>query len=206
MGNDIVFECAFYGRNAGRMGCLYYRPADVPAEDMELLFASIYLCSLLSDRRISFQTAVEIQELCRNTEAVEQALEEGCAQIETLQIPIVDYHSGWDCGLSASMMCRERPVFRFGHIGYGLMFKNKKKIAFCCKASVYGICDTLLKVRKQDPLLKRRLMTLVEYVGKLKLGDELYKGNYVACAHALYHKVLETEVAGERAGYGSQSG
>lgn len=205
MPQDIVFECAFYGRNVRQMGCIYYRPTGTNVEDMELYFAAMYLCRMLSGRQISYQAAIEIQQLCCNGVERIAVLEKGYAENGNAQIAIVDYHAGWSCGLSASMMLRaEKAVFRFGYIGYGWFFKNRKKIAFCCRLSVHGLVDTLLKVRKQDEQLKRRLNILLKKIGTLRLGTDLYLGNYQQCAWNIYQEVLREErTEYEAAGYGA---
>ena len=175
------------------MGCLYFRPAGCEAEDMELYFAAYYLCRLLAGREITLQTACEIQKACGEIGKIREAAETGKVRIENVDVAIVPYHANWTCGLSASMLLGRNEKFRLGQIGFGWVFKNKKKLALCSRLSVYALYDTLMKVRKQDEILKNRLDGLYERIAVLKLGKDLYLGNVASCAQKLYNGIIATE-------------
>lgn len=190
MRKDIIFECAFYGRTVRKMGCMYYRPANMEIEDPELFFAAFYLCQMLVSRYVSLLAAGKMQAICKNSAAIFESLEKEKIEVDAFSVNIVNYHANWTCGLSASMIPNEQKTFRFGHIGFGWIIKNKKKIELCCQLSIYGLVDTLLKVRKQDEKLKQRLIALLQSLGEARFGEELYQGNYKEYAMQLYEKIM----------------
>ena len=164
------------------MGCMYFCPKETDVDDPEILFAALYLGRLLTMKKISYQTALEIQEILKQGEKLENLMAEAEEKRMLPAIAITDYNGYFRSAFSASMIVRKDAPFRLGYIGFGMVFTNKRKLYFCAKESVYGLFYTLYRLHKQDRNFLNRLWRLASAMGNLQFGPEFHHKNYAETA------------------------
>lgn len=189
---DIIFECGFYGRKPSAMGCMYFCPKQSEVENPELLFVAYYILKLLTHKKISFSMASLMKEqLSQQRELLESKLSEAREGKESLGIKVVDYKSSWNNVFSASMYLKNHLPFRLGYIGFGLIFKNKKKICFCAEKSMFGLLYTMYVLHGDDKTFMDKLWKLVKEISGLSFGKDLDNRNYTMVAQGLVAKISE---------------
>lgn len=187
---DIIYECGFYGRKPNAMGIMYFCPRESEVENPELLFVAYYLLRLLTYKKISYSMASSMKEqLSQETKLLEGKLSDAREGKDSLGIKVIDYKSSWNNVFSASMFLKNNVAFRLGYIGFGLIFKNKKKICFCAEKSMYGLLYTMYVLHGDDNEFMDRMWKLVKEISGLTFGKDLDNRNYTMVAQGLVAKV-----------------
>lgn len=187
---DIIFECGFYGRKPNAMGCMYFCPKQSEVENPELLFVAYYILRLLTHKKISYSMASSMKEqLSQERELIESKLSDARAGKDSLGIKVIDYKSSWRNVFSASMYLKNNVSFRLGYMGFGLIFRNKKKLCFCAEKSMYGLLYAMYVLHDDDKVFMDRMWKLVKEISGLNFGKDLDNRNYSMVAQRLVTEV-----------------
>lgn len=182
MKNDLVFECGFFGRMPDSMGCMYLHPAVEGIEEKELYFAALYLCRMISLKKISYETATMIQDSLKKGKELQKVMEAAQTDSQVFGIRIREYNGFWKQSFSASMILNDKNPFRLGYIGFGMVFTDKRKLNFCAMESVNALLYTLYQNHKEDTAFLTRLWKVAEEAGNLKFDKNFNSKNYQSAA------------------------
>lgn len=206
---DLQFELAFYRRNLDYVGILYFRPLELAARFPDVLFFCMYTCHLLMNKKLSLSGAKAIREhLDYSPEEWLQILNWEERRPYTPPCKVTAYKGYARSAMTSSLSFKEKPIFRFGNMGFGF-FSNKKHFDRCASGSVFGLLETIYKInsgmpedeihvgRRVSKPDQARILSLLwkaaSAVARLELGKELYRGNWQAVATALYKGITGDE-------------
>ena len=210
---DLTSEWAFYGAKLDSIGQLYFHPKDMKAAFPDTLFFLYVTTHLLTDKKLTISGATFIHDHLDHSEENWLKIlnwEEG--RPFSCPCRLVPYRGYAKSCFSASLMLREEPKFRMGYMGFGF-FSNKKYFDFCAGGAVYGLIETVYNAwskapdysRDDDPdadyVTCRRVLTeegleamrtlfaAAATLRRIRLGQDLAKGNWRAVADLIYRKV-----------------
>lgn len=189
--NDLVSEAAFYGPKLNMIGHLYVRPDKMKAAYPDILFFCLYTTRLLVDRKLLLPAAREIQEQLARGKAWEKVVSWAEDREFTLQARVMEYSGIVRSAFSASMMLDKSLQYRFSYIGFGF-FGNARHFGRCAGNSIYGMLQTIYRKNETDPQCLDYLWQAAVAIGKLQLGRELQKRNFMRVAQEIY-----TEITGD---------
>ena len=206
---DLQFELAFYKRELDYVGVLYFRPVQLKAKYPDVLFFCMYTCHLLMNKKLSLSGANAIREhLDYSPEEWLRILNWEEHRPYTPPCKTTAYRGYSKSAMTSSLFCKDKPVFRFGNMGFGF-FSNKKHFDRCAAGSVFSLLETIYKIHSGIPEgeieMGRRVSNAEQAkilafiwqaasaVARLELGKELYRGNWQAAAIALYKGITGDE-------------
>lgn len=183
--NDLVYECTFYGNKPDSLGCLYFHGKDLPVKSPDLLFFCMYTLKVLTDKKISLDTATELKNSLHFENGPEVFVQEFKAGKNPLGITVTDYRGFARISISSSMLFLKKLHFRWGHIGFGF-FRNKGKFNRCSAASVYGLICTFHKLFGEEPEILELINRAAGKIAAMEFGEELNAKNCRKKAADLY--------------------
>ena len=202
---DLQSEWAFYGRKLDTIGHLYLRNTKMPAKSPDILFFLLFTCRLLTDKKLSITGANFIHNNLEHTsENWLKILNWEEDRPFSCTCRVIPYRGYAKSAFSSSILFKDdRPVFRFGHMGFGF-FSNKKFFDFCSGGAVFGLMESIYNMHSKEPkergigdrrklsaegkIVMEQLFTAAALVRRLQLGPDLNRGNCVPVAYLLYQK------------------